>query len=262
MTGKKRKLRKKMKDITLSLIIVILLGVAGFCGFKIWEEFHTMALTEQEVNELNLLVKNNIGDAKVNAKFSKKAYEILKSENKDFKAYLAFDNGLISIPIVQSTDNDYYLRRSYYGEYADLGTPFFHYASKETSQNIMVYGHNASANETLMFSPLRTLLKSDDVFVKNNTFDLYFEDEVRHYEIVAMYWYDLTQDGEYDFTVTDWYDLDSYNHYFNFVDSKNLIIPRRNHSFTDNFVTFQTCRSKQPNFRLIVISVETGRESY
>ena len=261
MTRKKRALKRKIKNIILSLLILFFLGIASFCGYKIWNVFHIQSTAEKEVENINLLVQNSLGDASLNTRFSKSAYKVLKQENEDFLAYLSFDSGLISLPVVQSYDNDFYLRKSFYKEYADLGTPFFHYESKLDSQNLMIYGHNSSTSTTVMFSPLRTLL-DQNVFEKNNVFNLYFENEVRNYEIIAMYWYDITTDGEYNFQVTDWYDSDNFNNYFSFVNSRNLITPRTTYDFTDNFVTLQTCKSNEPNYRLVVVAVETSRGDY
>lgn len=256
-----RKKKKKVKDILLTVIIVLLLLISAFCGYKIWTDFHTQDEAEKEVEKLNLLVKDSLGSVDLGKKFSKSAYNRLKQENEDFQCYLDFDNGLISIPVVQSYDNDHYLHRSFYGEWAELGTPFLNATSKFDDQNIVIYGHNSAISDTVMFSPLRQMLK-EEVFKDNHRFSLYFENEVREYEVVAIYWYNLEEDAEYDFTVPNWMNLDEFNNYFSYVERKNEVNSTVDYSFADNFVTFQTCRSRQPNYRMIVVSVEVNRKSY
>ena len=245
----------------MTIIIILLLLIAGFCGYKIYEDFHTQDEAQKEIDKINLLVKDSLGTVELGKKFTKSAFDRLKQENKDLKCYLDFDNGLISIPVVQAADNDYYLHRSFYGEWADLGTPFVNATSTFDDQNVVIYGHNSAISDTVMFSPLRKMLE-EDVFKDNHRFSLYFEDEIREYEVVAIYWYNLEEDAEYDFTTPNWMTLDQYNNYFSYVERKNLVNSHVSYSFSDNFVTFQTCRSRQPNYRMIVVSVEVNRKQY
>lgn len=78
----------------------------------------------------------------------------------------------IDYPIMQSTDNSYYLHRDIDGEYSYAGSIFedFHNDPAFTDENTIVYGHNM-ANNT-MFGSLKKF-KDEDYLKKNNKFYIY-----------------------------------------------------------------------------------------
>lgn len=68
----------------------------------------------------------------------------LKKENSDTVAWLSVDGTNINYPIVQTSDNDYYLNHSYDNSYKKSGWTFmdFRNDSSMNDQNTIFYGHN------------------------------------------------------------------------------------------------------------------------
>lgn len=70
------------------------------------------------------------------------------SLNPDIVGWLTVRNGngvaFIDYPVVQSYDNNFYLRRSFFGGYASGGTVFMHYRCDpvDLSANTVIFGHN------------------------------------------------------------------------------------------------------------------------
>ena len=70
------------------------------------------------------------------------------SLNRDIVGWLTVRNGggvaFLDYPVVQSYDNDFYLRRSFFGGYASGGTVFMHYRCNavDLSKNTVIFGHN------------------------------------------------------------------------------------------------------------------------
>lgn len=70
------------------------------------------------------------------------------SLNSDIVGWLTVKNGsgvaFLDYPVVQSYDNNFYLRRSFFGGYASGGTVFMHYRcnSVDLSKNTVIFGHN------------------------------------------------------------------------------------------------------------------------
>ena len=62
--------------------------------------------------------------------FTKDQFKQLKEKYSDFVGWMAFDDEYASLPLVQSYDNDYYLRRWIDGSYDVQGTVFFDYLNK------------------------------------------------------------------------------------------------------------------------------------
>ncbi|MCC8023633.1 MAG: class B sortase [Clostridiales bacterium] len=64
--------------------------------------------------------------------------------NEDTVGWLYIENSSIDLPIVQSTDNEYYLYRDFYKRYTRYGNPFLDYRNSidPFDFNTIIYGHN------------------------------------------------------------------------------------------------------------------------
>ena len=73
---------------------------------------------------------------------------LLYTYNPDTVGWLTVKNGgdiaFLDYPVVQSYDNNFYLRRSFFGGYAHGGTVFLHYRCDpvDLSKNTVIFGHN------------------------------------------------------------------------------------------------------------------------
>ena len=82
-------------------------------------------------------------------------WEILQQTNSDIVAWLYCPDTIISYPIVQSVDNDYYLTHDFYRDERSAGALF---ADKDSvvglsASHLIVYGHNMKDNS--MFGTLK-----------------------------------------------------------------------------------------------------------
>ena len=77
-------------------------------------------------------------------------FEALRAKNPDVVAWIYCPDTPINYPVVQSTDNDYYLRRLLDGSKNSSGTLFLDYrnAADLTDWNSVIYGHNMK-NESM-----------------------------------------------------------------------------------------------------------------
>ena len=90
-------------------------------------------------------------------------FKALYSENKDVAGWLRIPGTGIDGPFVQAQDNDYYLRRNFYGEkdnrtrlfFADYRNVFG--AGGELSKVTIIYGHHLSA-DTRIFAEIENYL--------------------------------------------------------------------------------------------------------
>ena len=95
-------------------------------------------------------------------------FDILKSKNKDIVAWIYSEGTPINYPIVQSKDNDYYLRRLLDGTYNQGGTIFMDYRNNPVNfdKNTIIYGH--SRVDMSMFGTLRNVVKQSWFNNKDN----------------------------------------------------------------------------------------------
>ena len=96
-----------------------------------------------------------------------KEYEVLVGINKDFKGWINIPNTKIDYPIMQSKDNSYYLRHTFYKSWLRQGSIFLDYRNDinfTNNDNYILYGHNIK--DGTMFYDL-TKYKNYDFFMNN-----------------------------------------------------------------------------------------------
>ena len=115
-------------------------------------------------------------------------FEELKSKNPDTVAWVKVNNTNIDFSVVQSADNNYYLKHNFNKQSNGAGWIFADYRNSfdELNRNTIIYGHNRR-NGT-MFSNLLYLLDDNWNFENENSY-FYFATEKASYkaEIFSVY---------------------------------------------------------------------------
>lgn len=88
-------------------------------------------------------------------------------ENNDFAGKISVPGMDIDFPVVQTTDNDYYLRRDFYKNSTNYGVPFFdcNNTPRDLDRNTVVYGHNMKYDDKI-FGPLEKY-RDVETFIEN-----------------------------------------------------------------------------------------------
>ncbi|WRS26907.1 class B sortase [Oscillospiraceae bacterium MB08-C2-2] len=123
-----------------------------------------------------------------------------KEDNKDTVGWLQVPGTIIDDVVVQSKDNDYYLRKNFDLRYSDNGIYYADFRVKygakanENSRNMVLYGHSMNDNPDdtgePLFTQLKRYLKED--FAKENPY-IFFSTENGDYayEVFAVYFTDI-----------------------------------------------------------------------
>ena len=111
-------------------------------------------------------------------------FERLQEENKDIIAWLYCPDTEINYPVVQSKDNEYYLRRLLDGTWNIAGTLFMDYRNAADCSDLhtIIYGHNM--NDGSMFGSLKKY-KDDGFWKENQYFTVYSETTAYRYRIFS-----------------------------------------------------------------------------
>lgn len=80
--------------------------------------------------------------------------QALLSVNPDFRAWLQIPDTTISLPVVQGTDNAYYLKHSFQKNKSGFGCLFLDYRTTTSDRSLVIHGHNMGINRDEMFSSL------------------------------------------------------------------------------------------------------------
>lgn len=94
-------------------------------------------------------------------------FDSLLAQNEDFIAWLHIPGTVISFPVVQGADNDYYLTHDFSGAYSVFGCPFLDTRTPSDGENLVIHGHNMGNNRTELFSTL--LYFQDPEYAKEHT---------------------------------------------------------------------------------------------
>ena len=111
-------------------------------------------------------------------------FEQLQSENEEIIGWLRIGALKDSYPVTQGKDNDYYLHRTFRGEYNFAGCIFLDSANSKffTDQNSLVYGHNMKDGS--MFGTLKDF-KKQEVYDSNPYFWIFTPKLIYQYRIFS-----------------------------------------------------------------------------
>ena len=118
-------------------------------------------------------------------------FDKMKEYNSDSKGYIRQDNGeYIDNPILQTTDNDYYLTHLANHKKSSVGAIFIDYRIEQglNAKNCIIYGHNMGTRvDHAMFGSLNWYYYETGYYKEHPTFDIWIEDTRYKYYVFAVY---------------------------------------------------------------------------
>ena len=207
---KKRK-NQKVKKIILAVLTAVFAAVFIFSAYKVIRGVREYAKGREVYNSLasQVVVFRDVGSTSGSDGRHESGgedssaepvelapiivdFEKLAAQNKDVVGWLYCEGTPVNYPVLQSTDNDYYLRRMINREYNIVGSVFMDYRSAPdlSSLNTIIYGHNM--NDDSMFG----------------TFTNYADQS--YYEAHPVIWY-LTPEKDYKIELIAGYVTDASN---------------------------------------------------
>ena len=173
----------------------------------------------------------------------------LNTINSDTVGWLKVNGIEINMPIVRTTDNNYYLKHSFDKKNNVSGWAFADYRNKfdGTDKNIIIYGHNR--RDDIMFSPLINVVNADWYNVEENTIITFIDENQgeKKYQIFSVYQIEVE-----DYYIQTFFSKDS--EYQKFLDTlKSRSIKDFNVEVTSNdkILTLSTCGNNS-KYRVIL----------
>ncbi len=180
------------------------------------------------------------------------AFSSLKKINKETVGYLVVNNTEISYPVVQHSDNSYYLKHDFYMKKKTVGWIFMDYRNNSIKfdDNTIIYGHYSSGSG-IMFGSLKNVLNSKWRSNKNNLYINYETEKVSYkFKIFAAYKIDYTT----DYLVTNFESKDDYNAFVNMIKARSSFKSDDIVEYGNKILTLSTCAGGG-NRRLVVHAV-------
>lgn len=218
---------KKIANIILTIILV-------FSSFQIVHkliDYHNSKKLYTEMQEIIDRIEDNDSNDEVST------YEKMKEINPDYKFWVEVENTNISYPVVQGTDNNYYLKKDFNNQQNSSGTIFMDSANNfDSDKNIVLYGHNMR-NKT-MFNNI-TLFKQKDFFNQNNKIRIKYTENNKEYiyEVFSAY----HSDNSFDYNTVKFNESYTFNDYLNDIKEKSNFKSNLEVSEYDNIITLSTC---------------------
>lgn len=191
--GKKAKPRSKLWKWMLNLLIFCFAGVFCYAAYHLFSDFMVYHHNGKVKNEIQDVVYREIGEETLEYKDLVRddgskidILTPLRRINPQIIGWIHIDDTTIDYPVVQGTDNDYYLNHNVYGEDTICGSIFMDVKNQlgEPMQNYILYGHRM--NDNSMFGHVTKFLK-EDFWNDHPTFTLILEDGYYTCEVFAVY---------------------------------------------------------------------------
>lgn len=187
--------RKKLILILIYIISSIIIVFSLTKCFKVYrQDSSTIGLTQ---NLQSYITENNYNTQEIKKDSQQINNELnytvnfdeLKKINSDTCGWIKVNGIDINMPVVQTNNNEYYLKYSFDKTYNLSGWAFVDYRNKldGTDKNIIIYGHNRRDN--IMFSPLINITKPDWYNNENNKYITFISENGEEilYEVCSIY---------------------------------------------------------------------------
>ena len=230
-----------MKNFFLNLLTVVCIIVIFICGYKIYT---TLKDYKKAAN-----VYSQIRDTKEHSKDMSDATENLSSINSDYQFWINVEGTNIDYPVVQGSNNDFYLNHDFNKNYLPAGSIFLDYRNNfEEDSNSVIYGHHM--RNSTMFGQMEKF-KDKDFFEENKIITLKTGDSIYEYEIFAIGVYD----ADFGYNRVSFSNEKDFNDFLNKILSKS-IYSRNIVSSKDKIITLSTCSYEYDDARTAIFAVK------
>lgn len=178
----------------------------------------------------------------------------LTQQNSDFAGWISIDDTPLSYPVMyHPSQEEYYLRRNFNGEYSVYGTPYIDEdcTLRPRSDNIIVYGHNIKTGS--LFACLTGYRKAE-YYTQHPFINLDTLYESHQYKVFAAFTIDVDTDT---FAYNSFINADSekqYDDYIAEVKRRSDVKTDDTPVFGDKLLLLSTCEYTHDNGRYVVVA--------
>lgn len=216
---------------------VILIGILAFSSFQIASKLIDYKKSEKLYSEIQDIVTSTEVNDVEESEDNISTYEKLKAINPDYKFWVEVENTNINYPVVQGTDNSFYLKKDFNKKDSSAGTIFMDALNNfEVDNNTVLYGHNM--NNKTMFNNV-TLFKKQDFFNQNNKIKIKHNEEEKEYiyEVFSVY----HSDNTFDYNTVRFGEGYSFENFIEDIKEKSMYKTNIEVTESDKIITLSTC---------------------
>ena len=267
----KRQARRR-KLVTI-LIFLIAVGSLGYFGIYSYMNHKTQSKSSQlaELKEKKKPVKKDKADEPVKVNKTGEIeipdilpeYEILYNKNKSLIGWIKIDDTIIDYPVMQTSNNEYYLDHNFEQGYDKNGSIFMDASCDvlKPSTNLILYGHHMKSGA--MFGGLDKYA-SEQYYKEHPTFRFDTIYEKGMYQIAYVFRSQVYSEDEIIFKYYQFIDANSETEFnSNMIEMSKLSLYDTGVTpvYGDELVTLSTCDRSQVNEgRFVVVGVKIKSE--
>lgn len=242
---------KKTKKIIFYVLLAILIAIFAYSAYHLGSYFWEKYKSDQMLDEASKYVSADTGDNQTQGDENVPTgdpdrisvdFDALWELNDDIVAWIYCANTKINYPVVQASDNDYYLYRLLDGTWNSNGSIFMDYENSAdfSDKNTMIHGHHMQTGA--MFGSL--VRYNEQSYYDAHPY-IYIMTPTQTYrmDIFAACVVDAT---------ADIYDTEPSSDVINSCISKTPFVPNVSYP-THNIVTLSTCTYEYDDARFVVL---------
>lgn len=229
-----------MKKFFKLIINIVLISILLVCSYQIYKKLMDYKAAGNVYDELKEVKENSKNeDDTIDIKY-------LAMQNSDYQFWIEVENTNIDYPVVQSSDNEYYLDRDFNKDYSGSGSIFMDYRNDFLNdRNTILYGHNMR-NKT-MFNQIEKF-KEEEFFIQNNKIKISTEDSIEYYEVFSVY----VSESNTDYLDIEFDSVLEFNKYINDILVNSMFKFSGTVSGNSEILTLSTCSYEFDDARTVI----------
>ncbi len=257
----KREVRRKLIIGLSSLVAVFCFGYFGiyyYFNARTSMDYETLASLKGSDVLANAPKANEISLHKTGFQLPDvlDEYKTLYEKNKKLIGWLKIDDTNIDYPVMQTSNNEYYLDHNYNQEYDKNGSIFMDCDCRvyPRSTNLILYGHHMKSGN--MFGQLQKYAKES--YGKKHSviqFDTIYEKGT--YQVMYVFRSQVYNDTDVVFKYYQFLDAnseDEFNYYMKEMAALSLYDTGVTAAYGDDLLTLSTCDHSQTDGRFVVVA--------
>ena len=249
MKDNKQTKKTRKKGLKYILILIIIIGLCTLAYYIYINKY----------NKNNILNDIEIDTSSITDNITERMLQLkeLKKVNEDIIGWLEIDNTKINFPVLQGSDNEYYMTHTYKKEYSKDGSIFLDkdYDWNIPSSNLLIYGHNNKNGN--MFQDL--LKYEDENYYKEHSYIRFTTvNDDSQYEIISVFksrvYYKSEQNVFRYYFFINAANEEEYNYYVEESKKASLYDTGKTAIYGEQLLTLTTCEYSQEDGRFVIVA--------
>ena len=266
ITRAKYQKRKRRKKLIWTIILILSILIVILCIVKIFfwnKDNQTIDKIEKDINTKKIVKEKKSETAQnvnppsnknddywyyINMDMMSVDFNELKQKNSDTVGFIKVNGTNVNYPIVQSTDNSYYLKHAFDKSKNSAGWVFADYRNNMVNfdKNTVIYGHSRS-NQTVFGSLKKVLNKSWYSNKDNHIIKLSTPTENTLWQIVSIY--TIKPESYY---ITTKFSDEQFKTFVQTIKNRSQINFSGTINENDKILTLSTCEDVAGTTRLVI----------